>query len=94
VLCTDSACAGIELARLEEPNLILMDLSLPEMNGWDATRVLKNDPETRAIPVIAVTAHAQTTDVERALRAGCDDYETKPINIARLSGKISILLKE
>jgi two-component system, cell cycle response regulator DivK len=88
------ACDGVEglrMARLHLPQLILMDMSLPEMDGWEATRQLKSDPATRAIPVIALTAHAMTEDREKALAAGCDDYDTKPIEILRLMKKIDAL---
>ena len=71
-----------------------MDLSLPELDGWDATRILKSDPITRAIPVIALTAHAMTGDREKALAAGCDAFETKPVDLARLIGTIHQLLPE
>ena len=75
---------GLALARSEQPDLILMDLSLPVVDGWEATRRLKEAPETRAIPVIALSAHAMAGDREQALAAGCDDYETKPVNLERL----------
>jgi CheY-like chemotaxis protein len=70
------------------PDLVLMDLSLPEIDGWEATRRLKEDPSTRAIPVIALTAHAMAGEKERALAAGCNDYDTKPVDLARLLSKI------
>ncbi len=84
--------AGIEVARREAPALILMDLSLPVIDGWEATRRLKAEPETRAIPVIALTAHAMEGDREKALAAGCDDFDTKPVELPRLLGKIEALL--
>ena len=84
--------AGIEVARREAPALILMDLSLPVIDGWETTRRLKAEPETRAIPVIALTAHAMEGDREKALAAGCDDFDTKPVELPRLLGKIEALL--
>ncbi|CAG7636584.1 response regulator [Paenibacillus allorhizosphaerae] len=85
---------GIDMARCESPDLILMDLSLPVIDGWDATRQLKQSPETKSIPVIALTAHAMTSDREKALDAGCDDFDTKPIEWNRLLEKIQQFLKE
>jgi two-component system, cell cycle response regulator DivK len=79
---------GIEAARRERPDLVLMDLSLPVLDGWEATRRLKGAAETRAIPVVALSAHAMAGDRERALEAGCDDYDTKPVDLDRLLGKI------
>ena len=84
---------GVDLARSETPDLILMDMSLPVLDGWEATRQLKADPQTRPIPVIALTAHAMAGDRERALEAGCDEYETKPVEFARLLAKIQALVK-
>ena len=83
---------GIALARASAPDLILMDMSLPVVDGWEATRQLKADEATRATPVIALTAHAMAGDKERALEAGCDDYDTKPIDLAGLLAKIEVLL--
>jgi len=83
---------GVEKARSAAPNLILMDMSLPVMNGWDATRELKGDEATRAIPVIALTAHAMSGDREKAMDAGCDEFETKPIKLPALIEKIEKLL--
>jgi two-component system, cell cycle response regulator DivK len=83
---------GVEAARAGAPDLILMDMSLPVLDGWEATRQLKAAPETRHIPVIALTAHAMAGDREKALQAGCDEYDTKPVEIARLLGKIQALL--
>jgi two-component system cell cycle response regulator DivK len=83
---------GVDAAHTEAPDLILMDMSLPVLDGWEATRQLKAAPETRNIPVIALTAHAMSGDREKALEAGCDEYDTKPIEFARLLGKIQALL--
>lgn len=76
----------------QPPDLILMDMSLPEIDGWEVTRRLKADPATAAIPIIALTAHAMTSDREKALAAGCDDYDSKPVDLPRLLGKIAGLL--
>ena len=83
---------GVEMAASETPDLILMDMSLPVMDGWDATRHLKSQPDTRSIPVIALTAHAMGSDREKAFEAGCDDYDTKPVELSRLIDKIETLL--
>jgi len=83
---------GIEEARAGSPDLILMDMSLPMLDGWEATRQLKADPATRHIPVIALTAHAMAGDREKALQAGCDEYESKPVEFARLLAKVQALL--
>jgi CheY-like chemotaxis protein len=83
---------GVEAARTAAPDLILMDMSLPVLDGWEATRQLKAAPETRHIPVIALTAHAMAGDREKALQAGCDEYDTKPVEFARLLGKIQAFL--
>ena len=91
VVAADGA-AGLELATAERPGLILLDMSLPVIDGWEVARRLKADPATRAIPVIALTAHAMAGDREKALAAGCDDYDTKPIELSRLLGKIESLL--
>jgi two-component system cell cycle response regulator DivK len=84
---------GVEMAHSETPDLILMDMSLPVLSGWDATKTIKGDPDTGSIPVIALTAHAMSTDRDQALQAGCDDYDTKPIELSRLLEKIDTLLK-
>ena len=84
--------SGLALIRSEAPALVLMDMSLPGIDGWEATRQLKADPATRAIPVIALTAHAMAGDREKALAAGCDDFDIKPIDLDRLLGKIEALL--
>jgi two-component system cell cycle response regulator DivK len=83
---------GLDMARRETPDLILMDMSLPIIDGWEATRQLKSSVETQGIPVIALTAHAMAGDREKALAAGCDDYDTKPIELPRLLEKIETLL--
>ena len=82
---------GVDKALSEKPNLILMDMSLPVIDGWEATRRVKADPATRDIPVIALTAHAMAQDKEKAMAAGCDDFDTKPVDIQRLLGKIQAL---
>ena len=84
--------SGLALTRSDAPALVLMDMSLPGIDGWEATRQLKADPATRAIPVIALTAHAMAGDREKALAAGCDDFDIKPIDLDRLLGKIEALL--
>jgi CheY-like chemotaxis protein len=84
--------AAVAMAQSEAPDLILMDMSLPVMDGWEATRILKADPVTALIPVIALTAHAMASDREQALSAGCDDYDTKPVDLARLLVKIEAIL--
>lgn len=85
--------AGVERAIAEIPNLILMDMSLPVLDGWEATRRVKANPGTKDIPVIALTAHAMTGDRDKAMEAGCDDYDTKPIDLPRLLSKIEAQLK-
>ncbi len=85
---------GYSLARSEAPDLILMDISLPAMDGWEVTRLLKANALTSHIPIIALTAHAMVSDREKALGIGCDDYDTKPVDFARLSEKIESLLVE
>jgi CheY-like chemotaxis protein len=83
---------GIEMAQKGEYDLILMDMSLPEIDGWEATRRLRSSPETERIPIIALTAHAMAGDREKAIEAGCDEYDTKPIELPRLLSKIEALL--
>ncbi len=85
---------GLESARTLMPDLILMDLSLPQMDGWEATRLLKSEPSTSRIPIIALTAHAMLSDRDKAFAAGCDEYDTKPVEFTRLLGKIESLLCE
>jgi two-component system cell cycle response regulator DivK len=91
VMALDGA-AGVEMAKTERPDLILMDMSLPVLEGWEATRRIKADDATRLIPVIALTAHAMAGDREKAMSAGCEDYDTKPVDLVRLLGKIEVLL--
>ena len=86
--------AGVNMATSESPDLILMDLSLPVIDGWEATRQIKADAATQSIPVIALTAHAMASDERKALEAGCDDYDTKPVNFKRLLAKVEKLLGE
>jgi two-component system cell cycle response regulator DivK len=83
---------GVEMAGSEAPDLILMDMSLPVLDGWEATRRLKAAPETQPIPIIALTAHAMVGDHEKAIEAGCDDYDTKPVEFQRLLEKIEAIL--
>ncbi len=83
---------GVEMARAERPDLILMDLSLPVLDGWQASRRLKGAPETRAIPIVALSAHVLEGEREKALEAGCDDFDTKPVVFDRLVGKIDALI--
>jgi len=85
---------GLEKARADRPDIVLMDMSLPIIDGWEATRQLKADPNTKSIPVIALTAHAMTSDRDKALAAGCDDFDTKPVELPRLLGKIDDMLKK
>ncbi len=92
VIVAADGAAGVAKARAETPELILMDLSLPILDGWEATAQIKRSPATQGIPVIALSAHAMAGDRERALAAGCDDYDTKPINLPRLLDKIAALL--
>jgi two-component system, cell cycle response regulator DivK len=92
VLIAGDGEQGVTLAAAEKPDLILMDMSLPVLDGWEATRRIKAAPATRRIPVIGLTAHAMATDRDRCLEAGCDDYDTKPVELGRLLEKIERLL--
>jgi CheY-like chemotaxis protein len=92
VLIAGDGEQGVTLAAAEKPDLISMDMSLPVLNGWDATRRIKAAPDTRRIPIIGLTAHAMATDRDRCLEAGCDDYDTKPVELGRLLEKIERLL--
>ena len=94
VLVAGDGEQGVTRATEDKPALILMDLSLPVLDGWEATRQLKSNPATQNIPVIALSAHAMPGDAEKALAAGCDDYDTKPIEMKRLLSKIAALLPE
>jgi len=93
VICATDGQQGIDMVRVEKPDLILMDMSLPVLDGWEATRRLKAEPELRGIPVIALTAHAMATDERQAREAGCDDFDTKPVELMRLLDKIQQLLQ-
>jgi two-component system cell cycle response regulator DivK len=84
---------GVDMALSERPDLILMDMSLPVIDGWEATRRIKAEDATKKIPVIALTAHAMAGDREKAMEMGCDDYDTKPVEMARLLGKMAALLE-
>jgi CheY-like chemotaxis protein len=92
VIATDGV-QGVAMARAEKPDLILMDMNLPELDGWEATRQVKAAPESQAVPVIALTAHALSGDRERALAVGCADYHTKPVELPRLLEQIESILK-
>jgi two-component system, cell cycle response regulator DivK len=92
LITAEDGAEAVARAQADRPDLILMDMSLPVMDGWTATRRLKEDTSTRAIPILALTAHAMATDRQRSLEAGCDDYDTKPVDLPRLLGKIDALL--
>jgi len=92
VILAQDGKEGLETAQTQSPDLILMDMSLPVMDGWEATRRLKDSPNTASIPVVALTAHALTDDRDKATRAGCDGYETKPVELPRLIETIERLL--
>jgi len=91
IVATDGR-AGVTMAQEEHPDLILMDLNLPDVDGWEATRMIKASAQTAAIPIIALTAHAIAGDEQRALQAGCNDYHSKPVEFSRLLGQIEVLL--
>jgi len=93
VICALDGAEGCRMARTEQPDLILMDMHLPDVDGWEATRRLKAAEETRTIPIVALTADAMTGDREKALEAGCDDYDTKPVELPRLLDKINAILQ-
>jgi CheY-like chemotaxis protein len=93
VVLAANGAEGVDLARKESPDLIVMDVSLPELDGWQATRILKDDAATQGIPVVVLTAHAMTGDAKRSFEAGCDAYETKPVDWDRLTSVITNLLK-
>jgi len=92
VVFAQDGSIAVDMASSEQPELILMDMSLPVLDGWEATRRIKNNPDTSNIPVIALTAHAMAGDREKALEVGCEDYDTKPVDFPRLLGKIDALI--
>jgi len=92
VICAEDGQKAIDSAKSEKPDIILMDLSLPVIDGWSASKILKSDTSTQSIPIIALTAHAMKGDREKAIEAGCDDYDTKPIDFDRLLDKINKLV--
>ena len=92
VLLAENGALAVSMAGEHMPDLVLMDMSLPIIDGWEATRRIKADPVTSTIPIIALTAHAMESDRDRAMEAGCDDYDSKPVDLARLLGKIEKLL--
>ncbi|WP_170328565.1 response regulator [Ruegeria arenilitoris] len=94
VVVAKDGLEGVLMADSETPDIILMDMSLPEIDGWEATRRIKGAPETASIPVVALTAHAMASDREKALEAGCDDFDTKPVEFSRLLEKMEKLLPE
>jgi two-component system cell cycle response regulator DivK len=94
VVCAVDGQQGVDLTRSEKPDIILMDMSLPVMDGWEATRRIKSDGATHNVPVIGLTSHAMCGDREKAIEAGCDDYDTKPVDLDRLLEKIEHLLRK
>ncbi|MGD8811234.1 MAG: response regulator [Thioalkalispiraceae bacterium] len=93
VLVATDGQQGLNITQSVQPDLVLMDMSLPVMDGWEATRQIKADPALQHIPVIGLSAHAMSSDFDKALEAGCDDYDTKPVDLPRLLGKINLLLE-
>ena len=93
MLLAEDGLVGVDLAQKQKPDLILMDMSLPKLDGWEASKQLKADPTTAGIPIIALTAHAMAEDREKALGAGCDEFETKPVDLASLLAKMETLLR-
>lgn len=91
VVIAVNGAEGVALSKSQRPDIVLMDMSLPVMNGWDATRAIKADPDTSATPVIALTAHSMPGDREKAMEAGCDDYDVKPVELPRLLSKMAAL---
>ena len=94
VLVAVDGVQGVKMIKSEKPDIVLMDMSLPEMDGWTATKTAKADDDIKQIPIIALTAHAMSGDREKALEAGCDDYETKPIDFERLLGKVNQFINQ
>jgi CheY-like chemotaxis protein len=94
VLMAVDGKVGVAMAKAERPNLVLMDMNMPEVDGWEATRQIKADPATKDLPVIGLTAHAMTGDRERAIEAGCSDYHTKPVEFPRLLSQIEAILQD
>jgi len=92
IITAEDGQQGVDVATKEQPDLVLMDMSLPVMDGWEATRCLKANEATRKLPIIGLSAHAMPEDAKKALQAGCDDYDTKPVDIERLTSKINVLL--
>lgn len=92
VVMAEDGTSGVRMAASETPDLILMDVSLPDMNGWDVTRAIRAQPATARIPIIALTANAMASDYDQAMAAGCNDYDTKPVDLTRLLEKITALL--
>jgi CheY-like chemotaxis protein len=92
VVLAEDGLEGMEKVRLEKPDVVLMDMNMPKLDGWEATRQLKADQATRNVPIIAVTSHAMSGDRERSLEVGCADYHTKPVEMAKLLGQIEAIL--